>query len=437
MITNRSVKNLTLGTTTALVAGILLLSLPAFAQDANSLKPDPNITVRDDSTSQIASLIQHVWRESPLVQEAEAEMDAARAQAKADSKWRYNPEVEFEVEDKNGEERSKFIGISQTIDWNGKFRAAGEVAKYEMQAAIAERDDARQTIAVGLLTALMDCHAARDILTLSSERTNLMERFASLAEKRFNAGDIDQSEYHLAQLALSEALIQHADAETELGEYRLELESLMGFSTNNMKMLPTLPDILPEIDISGENVDELIMKLPAIRILQNKGKAARASIKRAKRERLPDPTISLKGGQEEGANMIGVSVSIPLNIFNTYGSEVDVAKYQNTAQVKSMQSAFHIAKSRFYNSKKRYELSRRTWNAWNLKGRKALEEQVYTLNSKFNVGELSATDYLVQVQQTLDTRIAAKELHRKAWNSWFAWVKASGVIENWLQGDYR
>lgn len=436
MMINKQVICLTLATTTALVAGVLAISSPALAESEDSAKPEINIVVRDKSTAQISSFIQHVWRESPLVQEAQAKMNAAGAQAKADSKWLYNPEVEFEVEDKDGEEeKTKLFGISQTIDWNGKFLAAGEVAKYELQAATAERDDARQTIAVEVLAALADYQAAEGILALSDERTKLMERFAALAKKSFNAGDIDQSESNLAQLALSEALIQHADAETTLGESKLALESSVGFSANYISALPTLPDSLPKMHMNGEGVEQVIMKLPAIRMLQAQEEAYRASISRARRERLPDPTVSLKGGQEEGADLIGVSLSIPLNIFNTYGNEVDVAKYQTTAQEKSLQSAFHTAKSRLYSSKRAYELSARAWNAWQQKGSKALSQQIETLDNKFKVGELSATDYLVQVQQTLDTEIAAKELHAKAWKAWFAWIQASGNIDQWLQGE--
>lgn len=435
MMTNQVIKHLALGATTALLAGLLVLSLPAFAQEASPARPEVKSSMRATPTAPMLSFIQQVWRESPLVQEAEAIMNAARAQAKADSKWLYNPEVELEVEDKEGDPQTKLIGVSQTIDWSGKFRAAGKVAKFELQAAMAKRDEVRQTIAIDALTYLADYQAAMEILALSSERTELMERFASLTEKSFKVGDIDQSEYNLAQLALSEALIQHADGEMALGENKLTLESLIGFPADNMTALPLLPDTLPVIAMSGESVEDVITKLPAIRILHNRRNAASASIKLARRERLADPTVSLIGGQAEGANLLGVSVSIPLNILNTYASEIDVAKYQSTAQEKSLQSAYHIAKSQLYSSKKSYELSARAWNVWQEKGSKALEQQIDTLDNKFKVGELSATDYLVQVQQTLDTRIAAKELHSKAWKAWFAWIKASGNVEQWLQGE--
>lgn len=385
------------------------------------------------TTEKIASFIQLIWQESPLMQEAEAKMEAARKQAKADSKWLYNPEIEFDVEDIDNEEKTKIIAVNQTIDWNGKFLGNREIAKYELQAAIAEFDNIRQNIAVYVLAALSDYQFSNEILKLSSKRTELMERFSTFAKNSFDAGDIDQSEYNLAQLAFSEALIKNADAETILGESKTVLESKIGFSNNSMIGLPKLPDKLPNIDNKAGLTDDIIRKLPAIRILQAKSNAAKASVSRASKERFADPTLSLKGGQDSGADMIGLSLSVPLNILNTYTAEVDVAKYKTTAQQKSLQSTLYAAKSRLSSSRKSYELSARAWNVWKNNGAYALEQQIDTLDKKFKVGELSAIDYLVQVQQTLDTEIAAKELYAKIWRSWFAWLKSSGGIDAWLQ----
>tara|TARA_B110000238_G_C16132907_1_gene442296 strand:- start:1461 stop:2777 length:1317 start_codon:yes stop_codon:yes gene_type:complete len=429
---NRPFKMLMLGCTTALVAGTLIISQPAYSQEEAVEKPGMAISVRNASTLPLSIFIRRVWQDSPIMQEAEVKVKMAGAQKKAASKWMYNPEVEFGFEDKDGATESKTVGISQTIDWSGKFLASGKVAKFELQAAAAERDQIRQSLAVDVLSALSDYQAAGEILELSSRRTALMNSFASLAKKGFKAGDIEQSEYNLARLAYSEALIQNADAETELAGSREELESAIGFSSSAISALPNLPEALPEIMSDNKSVEELITNLPEMRMLQSQKEASKAAISRARRDRIPDPTIRIAGGKDEGSNVVGLSVSIPLNIFNTYGNEVDVAKYRTTAQEKSLQSAFHSAKSRLSSSKRSYELASRAWNTWQENGANALAEQINILSRKYKVGDLSATNYLVQVQQTLNTEIAAKELHSKAWKAWFAWIKASGNIEQWL-----
>lgn len=417
---------------TALVASSLIMSQTAYSQEETVEKPGMTISVRSVSNVPLSAFIQRVWQDSPIMQEAEVKVRMAGAQKKASSKWLYNPEVEFGTEDKDGAEKSKTVGISQTIDWSGKFLASGKVAQFELQAAQAERDQVRQDLAINILSALADYQSADEILELSKRRTEIMKSFATLAKKGFKAGDIDQNSYNLAQLAYSEALIQNADAQTNLADSKQALESSIGFSSSYIEALPTLPKMLPEIMKGGEVTDELIKKLPEMRMLQSQKEASKAAISRARRDRIPDPTIGVSGGKDEGTNVVGLSVSIPLNIFNSYGNEVDVAKYKTTAQEKSLQSAYHSAKSRLENSKQSYELASSAWNLWQENGANALADQIDTLYKKYKVGDLSATDYLVQVQQTLDTEIAAKELHAKAWKSWFAWLSASGNIEQWL-----
>jgi len=54
------------------------------------------------------------------------------------------------------------------------------------------------------------------------------------------------------------------------------------------------------------------------------------------------------------------------------------------------------------------------------------------LQRLWEAGELSTTDYLVQLRQTLDTKESALELRRSMWQAWFEWMSASGQIETWL-----
>ncbi|GJL85423.1 MAG: transporter [Micavibrio sp.] len=403
---------------------VMSLTVPAQAQEeAKPQKPGIN------------AFINYIWQTSPAIQEAEARVAAAAAGQKAASSWQHNPELEFEVEDVDGEDKTKLLGVSQTIDWSGKFRSSGKTAEFEWLAASADRDGVRQNIAVDVLAALADYRAAKDVFGLAAQRSSLMERFAGLAEKSFKAGDIDQSEYNLAQLALSEALIEQADAETTLAENRQDLDTAIGFPLENGFALPDLPGTLPELSDNGESEDGILMNLPAIRAMKSREEAAKSVITQANKDRLPDPTIGIVGGEDGGADMIGFSVSVPLHVFNTYGAEVDVAKQEAIAEAKAGQNAFHAAKTRLQASRRSYQLSRKAWENWQENGAQALAEQVDILDRKFKVGDLSATDYLVQIEQALDTEVAAKELHSKVWQSWFAWLAASGKTEQWIQNS--
>ncbi len=382
--------------------------------------------------TELESFIAHIWESSPAIAASKARIISAEAGKRAASKWQYNPEIEFGMEDVDGEDKTKTFGISQTIDWSGKARSSGKAASFELQAVRADHEQLRQNTALNVLSTLADYHAAINIYNLATERTNLMERFATLAQKSFKAGDIDRSEYNLAQLALSEAMIVQADTENALSESKQSLNSYIGFTLGSDFALPKLPKILPDLPNDFDN-EQILIGLPYLQAIRSRENAAKTLISEAQKNRLPDPTISLVGGKDTGSDMVGFSVSIPLNIFNSYGAELDQAKADALMQAKEGQNSFHIAKSRLQAAHKSYQLSKKAWANWQANGAQTLSKQTDILDRKFKVGDLSATDYLVQVEQALDTQVAAKELHAKVWKSWFAWLGASGTINQWIK----
>jgi len=403
----------------AMTLSALLVALPAQAQEQ---KPTLN------------AFINHVLQVSPAIASAEARVAAAKANQKAASRWRYNPEIAFDFEDIDGEDKTNILGLNQTIDWNGKYKASGKTAQFELQTVQAERDDTRQTTALDVLSALANYRSAKDIFDLAVERSGLMERFSELAGNSFNAGDIDQGEYNLAQLALSEAVIAQADAETTLAQRKQDLDTSVGFALADDLVLPSLPENLPDVPVSQNEV-QILTQLPRLRALKNSEEAAKSAILGARKDRISDPTIGIASGKDSGADMVGFSVSVPLNIFNSFSAEVDVAKQQALAEAKSRQNAFHAARTRLKSSQRSYQLSKKAWLNWQKAGAPALAEQVDILDRKFKVGDLSATDYLVQIDQALDTKVASKELYSNVWQTWFSWLDASGTVKQWLQNS--
>ena len=86
----------------------------------------------------------------------------------------------------------------------------------------------------------------------------------------------------------------------------------------------------------------------------------------------------------------------------------------------------------------RYELSRGAWDEWALSGQASLTRQTGQLQTLWQAGELSTTDYLVQLSATLDVQESALELRHALWRAWFEWLWASGQVDAWFgQGGVR
>ena len=90
------------------------------------------------------------------------------------------------------------------------------------------------------------------------------------------------------------------------------------------------------------------------------------------------------------------------------------------------------AYARFISASERYKLSRDAWQGWEQTGQFSLQRQGDLLQRMWEAGEVSTTDYLVQLSQTLDVQESALDLRQTMWRAWFEWLSASGQVSQWL-----
>jgi len=392
------------------------------------LSPVPALSGQSDTVSSLGVWVSQILVDHPAMQAADASLDAARARVNAADQPLYNPELEFEYE--NSDTETKAGGISQAIDWADKRGARAGIAEHELAAAEAGRSAIRQELAAETLSALANYASATAQQELGDQRTELMDRFGDLAERRRKAGDLAQVELDLAKLAVAEARFQQAGVSTEKIQ---TLQSLIAVTGRNEGHWPVFPAMLPELDLQQLDHEALLKSLPPLRQSLAQVAAARATIQLRTRERRPDPTITLRAGTEESDSLTGVNLSIPLFIRNTRRAEVDVASAELLQAEREASDLYRRSRAQLEASGQTYRLSRSAWQVWENTGAVSLGGQIKLLQRLWQAGEISTTDYLVQLKQALDTRASAIEQRGRMWQAWIDWLLASGQIENWLK----
>ena len=179
-------------------------------------------------------------------------------------------------------------------------------------------------------------------------------------------------------------------------------------------------------------VDEWIHALPVIRQAEAESAAAQAGIRLARKNRRTDPTLGLRGGREADDTLIGITASIPLFVRNTFRAEVDAANAESVRTQQQYFNALRNARAEYRSAEQRYRLTRAALADWQQSGLKSLQGRERLLKRVWQAGEIDTTDYLVQLQQTLDTQAASVELLRTTWQAWIAWLAASGQTATWL-----
>ncbi|NOZ54110.1 MAG: TolC family protein [Gammaproteobacteria bacterium] len=375
---------------------------------------------------QLQTFIERIWMESPAVQGAQAAVDAARSRREGAGRPLYNPSLELEAE--RTDINTTTIGLTQTFDWADKRRARTDIASLEIQAALAAHEATKQRTAVEALNVLARYLTAREMRELAVRRSQLMKRFADTVQQRYSAGDMRALDASLARVVYSEALMQQATSEGALAEIEAALRAVSGFDLTSWPQLPQA--LVP----SPEKPDAalLVETLPELMVLRTHVDVARAHVRLAKREGRSDPTIGVRGGREGSESLVGLSFEIPLFIRNNFNAEIQAASYAVVQQEQAYREAYRRASARFDGAWGRFQNMTHAWHVWVATGQQAHIEQVELLQQLWQAGELTATDYLIQAKQNVDTQVAATALVGEVWQAAITWLDASGQVGRWV-----
>jgi cobalt-zinc-cadmium efflux system outer membrane protein len=401
----------------------LLFSTVSFAQSRNDI-------IIHSAPSQLKQLINQVLPSHPKFTAAQAKLDAVKAQYDAATNAIYNPEIELDGQKTTIQTYT--VGLSQTIDWGDQQGIKTQIAKYHIDASQAKFKSERQQLIRDLLITIGSYQNTIKLAELSKQRLALMKNFFELARKKFNAGDLNQVEFDLAQLAYSESIFNNAKIFSDLINAEQTYYALYGSYSLSKTSLPDLSVDFKDIALPSD-LDNFIMSLPQMRLVRANVAASKESINLRQSEGSADPTISIRGGKEDKESLVGISISMPLNVRNTFSAETEEARKDYLRTEKLAQQAWRDLRRDIISQTSQYQLTLKAWDQWKQYGQLSLNRQLNSLKRFWRAGDISTTDYLVQIKQNLDTQSAGLELQNTLWSSWLTWLESTAQIESWLQ----
>ena len=403
---------------------ILWLGLCLSINTAAAGQGAPGVSPADPALRQF---VQAAVQANPRVKAARATLKARRRHRDAASRPLYNPEINTDYE--RTHETRYWIGIGYTIDWGGKGRARAALAESERGVAEAAVAHVRRGVTIDLLNGLAAHRTGAERDSLAARRQALMRAFAVLAQRRFETGDVNRVELDLARLASADARIKRAAAAAALAE---ATQAVRGVAPDlPVSTWPPLPASLPDLP-DGADVKSLVEALPEVLAARRRADAAAALIELRRRERRPDPTLSLGGGSEAGERLTVAELSIPLPLLNRFRDEVAAAAAEHRGAQLTGEDVSRRARARLISAKERYRLALAAWRDWQKTGRASLDRQQEQLRKLWKAGEVGTTDYLVHAGLTLDLRESALDLRETLWGAWLEWLSASGQIDAWI-----
>ncbi len=411
-----------------LAAWIILLAAIALT---NTALAEPASGITKGASPALTGFIKNSLTDHPDLLAAKAEIQSAYAKLRASDQALYNPELEFDYEDTDVKTQS--IGISQTIDWGDQQGSRTAMAEAELRKIIASYKMTMQSFISGLLTGLAENQTEKELAQLSNETLKLMQEFKQIAERRYQAGDLNQVELNLARLAYNQALMEQANTLSNAAEAREKLRAILGTLPSS---LPALPEQLPEPALK-KDLDAFLQQLPVIRTQLAEVQVARQQVALRKSEKSWDPTISVSAGTEGDEDLIGFNLSIPLNIRNSYSAEVDAAQQDLIVSEQRAQRAYRDVRGTLIITTERYRNLLKAWNSWRKHSRFSVNQQLKLIKQLWQAGDISAADYLLQLKQALETQATGLELRNHLWQAAFDWMSLTASIDNWLNIDLQ
>lgn len=377
-------------------------------------------------SSQLSSFINNSLTGHPDILAAKADVLSASAALRASGQAIYNPEISYDYEDIDV--KTQIIGISQTIDWGDQRGSRRSVSQAQLEMAQASYKMTIQSFMSGLLEALAENQTEKELALLSDETLNLMLEFREIAQRRYQAGDLNLVELNLAKLAFSQALMEQANVRSNATEALENLRAILG---DLPLTLPGLPELLPEPNLE-KDLSAFLQQLPIIRTQLAQVQVARKQVAFRQSEKAWDPTLSFSSGSEGSTDLIGFNLSIPIKLRNTYSAEVDVANQDLIASEQRAQLAYRNTRATLVINTERYRNLLNAWNSWRETSRDSVKQQLKLIKQLWQAGDISASDYLLQLKQALETQATGLQLRNQLWHVAFAWMGLTNSLDNWL-----
>lgn len=405
---------------------------PLLSQATSLPNPVQTQVVSIKRPTSIKQFIHYVWQTNPAIQSTQSEVARADADFSQSQRPIYNPSLDLDAQHVRKEpfEDTYTAGISQTIDLFNKRDARAAVGQHDFAVAKANLSAQQLALATQTLKALAEYRTAQAVVRLAKRRTQLLSQFKEQNVRKFKSGDIAQDALDQASLAYAEAISQQADEEVAFTRAK---QQLIAIAQAASRYWPQLPRQLPKpLRASPSEQQAWLRQLPIIQVYNARVATAQATVRVAQTETKPDPTISLRGGTEDKELLLGGSLSIPLFVRNNFQDRVHAANHQAIAVEQMRINVYRQVKAALHGDLSRYQILYAALRQWHRASKHSLDGGIDLLNRLWAAGELSTTDYLVQLKQRIDSQIAGAELKGEAWQMWFSVMEASGRLNPWL-----
>lgn len=366
----------------------------------------------------------------PSVVAIKEKMNAAESIFRDSDKPIYNPSLSADVE-REGDSNNYRIGITQTVDWQDKVSVREKYAGFEFRVAKAAFHLAVQNQTAETLRALVSWQAASQQAVLAQEQEAQLDIMLTWVAERQKSGDVGGIDAELTVLGLAQRLNTAASAEATLKKMKALVDTVLPGSTIDQQLIPDLFWLRVSgmsAHVSNMNEQQSLEAHPAVLIAKSDWEQSKSIAQQVKQDINPDPTVGINAGKAGDDNVFGLSLSLPLNIRNSYSAKLKAAR-QVTLSMEAEYYAVRREQQRLIASSlsvlQVYQSRIHRWRQL-MSGRGERRENL--INQQWRSGDLSTAEYLLVMQQISESLSAGFELEKQYKLALIDWLLQTGQL---------
>ena len=305
--------------------------------------------------------------------------------------------------------------VSQLIEIGGKRHDRQLAARAGVTGARAAFFDARRLLDQGVTKAYVAAVLAGDNARILNESAGYLRHEADLAEVKFRAGAISDSDKKQIEISAEQFELQARSADAAAAQARIAVEILLGEKqpqgnwtpANSLDRLSTTPP-------TGTNELRPQVERPDVIVADANLKSSVANLKLQNAMRIPDPTISIGGehnppGGGPPVDTLNIGVSFPLPLWNRNGGEIKAAEAARAQAELALEKAQAQVQADIANAGSEYDEAAQRWQRYRdqtvPKSAKVRESVAFA----YEKGGASLVDLLEAERTDNDVRLAAAQ----------------------------
>ncbi|KVW95632.1 TolC family protein [Thiobacillus denitrificans] len=203
------------------------------------------------------------------------------------------------------------VGIEHTLRLPGKAAADRNLGKATVEASQARYGEARHEAARELMGLWVEWLHAENAHTLAGQNMQATQESLAAVDKRVRAGDASKLDLNLARAELTDQRRLENDAKTQAAVAWARLSTRFPSVVRQVRALP------PPLPLGEEAAfwrERILEQSDEFKLVQTQLVVDQAHAERARKDRIPDPTLGVQTASEIGGRerITGVTISMPI-----------------------------------------------------------------------------------------------------------------------------